>query len=963
MSTENTGIQVKQPTPTLLKEVKVDFKKLLPTLAKSGVDAFTGFFTGNWSGLAKDAVDLSTAFGLAKSTEEKAGLLIINSLSNAIEELINSNLSLFPNEIEKRNSKQLQQNLSNALENYNSLTINQDFFEHPENLPFLKDVKASFLNWLKTVIANPNQAESISNRLSEYFASALFQEWKNNQSQYQVILDELDNPFAKAQEKQRQWYYYRASLQKQIQEPVFDEAFSLKEIYINLRAYYESSSKENTDVDDIVNNEKYNRKTQRIVVNPTTELDKWLDKADKNDPIRMITGAPGSGKSSFGKIWAAQQAEKGKNVLFIPLHRFTVTGDLINSVGEFLTYGDIFTHNPMEKENQELSLIVIFDGLDELAKQGKIGEQTAKDFVDEIRILVNNFNQNKTRLQVLILGREVVIQANSNKFKHTDKLIYLLPYFLTDKEKRKYKYIDKENLLEKDQRQLWWQKYAKAKGKDYTGLPSALNRDNLIDITSQPLLNYLVVLSYERNNIQFDENTNINQIYADLLTAVYERGYEGENRQHQAIEGISEREFKRILMEIALTCWHGNGRTTTIKEIQIRCESGNLKQLLQKFEKSLQGSEEEKSKASISNLLLAFYFRESGDLQGSDKTFEFSHKSFGEYLTAIRLVQGLKMIDDELTRSEENYGTYDEKQALIDWANLCGASPLDFDTFPFICREMRLQKPTDVEAWQKRLCKLIEYLMVKAMPIEALNLPSFQMMIEYSKNAESALLIVLNACARVINAKKIKQLSVIDWKSSENFGEWISRLIGQRKDFELLLITDCLSYLDLKECDLRLRDFFGAILEEAILERANLVRANLVRAILEGANLGRANLGRANLEEAILVGAILVRAILVGAILVGANLEGAILEEANLVRANLERANLGRANLGRANLVGANLEEANLEGANLGRANLVGANLVGANLEEANLEGANLGRANLKNTILEGKDIKEITEN
>ncbi len=151
-----------------------------------------------------------------------------------------------------------------------------------------------------------------------------------------------------------------------------------------------------------------------------------------------------------------------------------------------------------------------------------------------------------------------------------------------------------------------------------------------------------------------------------------------------------------------------------------------------------------------------------------------------------------------------------------------------------------------------------------------------------ARNAEEALLAVLNACARVTKAT-----SEIKWQYANTFGAWISRLQGQRVGIENVLAFECLSFLNLQGCILYIRDFIGANFASTNLEKAELIFANLVRA----------NLGAANLQ--------------------GANLQGANLQGANLQGANLQGANLGAANLQEANLQGANLQRVNLEGANL----------------------------------------------
>ena len=71
----------------------------------------------------------------------------------------------------------------------------------------------------------------------------------------------------------------------------------------------------------------------------------------------------------------------------------------------------------------------------------------------------------------------------------------------------------------------------------------------------------------------------------------------------------------RILEEIALTCWHGDGRTTTVAEIEAQCKSSRLTRTLQRFQENFQ----QESGGCITRLLTAFYFRASGDVRESSK--------------------------------------------------------------------------------------------------------------------------------------------------------------------------------------------------------------------------------------------------------------------------------------------------------------------------------------------------------
>ena len=158
------------------------------------------------------------------------------------------------------------------------------------------------------------------------------------------------------------------------------------------------------------------------------------------------------------------------------------------------------------------------------------------------------------------------------------------------------------------------------------------------------------------------------------------------------------------------------------------------------------------------------------------------------------------------------------------------------------------------------------------MPMEKLDpRPNFHVENQQARNAEEALLAVLNICARLT-----QKLSEIEWSSRDSFSTWISRLQGQRVG-PYVFCLNCLSFLQLSGCLLYFKDFYMANLKRADLRGAHLSEANLERAHLPRANLSRASLSWANLREAHLE---------------GANLSGANLERANLRGAHLEGANL-----------------------------------------------------------------------
>jgi hypothetical protein len=934
------GILITKPIGILNKDINVDWRSFFTGIIKVGANTATA----NWGNLPENIVDIGAAVGLAKEPGELAWVLIFQSLIKAMASLVEDNQDLIQQanrnrEVNLDDLKVISEHrLSQSLEKLDQeeITIYQDFFENPQDLSIVAAIKTPFAEWLQSVNLNTAQAEAISQRLSIQFISALHEEWANNSDKYARLQTELDTPFIKAVEREAKrelaWRRYFAWLQNQINQRMFDEAFTLQQVYVSLRAYYEKRNAEENE-----------QKIPRIVIDLETELQTWLDAANPKDAIRVISGSPGSGKSSFTKIFAAKQAEtwtvkqidKPKvHILFIPLHLFNPEGDLVTEIGKFISsMRDIpLPPNPLEADNFVPRLLIIFDGLDELAMQGKLGADVAQKFVSEVRVEVNKANTSQTRLQVLISGREVVVQNNSSEFRKEKQILYILPYLI--EEQQQTNYIDENKLLNADQRQLWWRSYGSASDRGYLGLPTELDKGQLREITAQPLLNYLVALSYDQGELVLSENSNLNDIYASLLTRVYRRVWADDNPH---IRGVEEKDFVSILEGIAIAAWHGgDGRTTTVKKIESLCDKDILKRVLDVFKTS-------DSKAGITRLLTAFYFRKSGYKQ-DEETFEFTHKSFGEYLTAKRIVWEVKSQYERRELSKTSpYVTWNEKDALKQWAELCGSTPMDNYLFEFVINEIRLQQDkdkVDVGKWQEMLCHLIGFMLRHGMPMELLpEIKSFHQANQQARNAEEALLVVLNACARV--TQKMSQIKWPDLETSEAseepkasnvFGAWISRLHGQRVSLSAdVLCLDCLSFLDLRNCILVAKDFLWANLEGANLEGANL----------EGANLRVANLEGANLRVAKLEGAILERAKLYGANLEGANLEGANLEGAKLYGANLRVAKLYGAKLYGANLGGANLEGANLRVANLGGANLVGANLRVAKVEWPKLLPAN----------------------
>lgn len=769
---------VTKPVSVWSREIQVSsFSDLFASLGKAAINGATG----QWSNLGGDAVDAASKMGLTLDPGQRAWLLIYRALGRAVSQLLESNQPLLAEEPRRNEvSKEIEQALA-ALDDL-ELVIDASFFENPKQSPLLDAFRGPFAQWLGQYLESSEEARAIASRLPSYFVFALYEEWRDRSQDYAEIQAQLDTPFTKAESRERAWQAYRAWLQRQVELPMFTEAFGLKSVFVEPNAYYLKRKSNATDFyGEDSKTVDSNSQVERCVVSLMVTLMEWVETAGRNDAIRMICGGPGCGKSSFTKVVAAKLADENPELplLFIPLHQFDPKADLVEAVDQFIENDPdgILPPNPLAKEARGQKVLLIFDGLDELALQGKVGAEVAQQFVREVLKRLDRFNTGMTtspKLLALISGRELVVQANQTEFRREGQILHMLPYYLSEQERKAYQ--DPGNLLEQDHRDYWWRRYGAATGQDYqVGMPWALKLNNLTEITAQPLLNYLVALSYSRGELQVSSTSNLNEIYGDLLNNVYDRGWD-EKRLHPGTQGMRRPEFKRILEEIALAAWHGDGRTTTVREIATHCKNSGLERLLQTFQTG--------ASQGVTRLLTAFYFRQSGQRE-SEKTFEFTHKSFGEYLTARRIVGEVKRIHRDLVRREQHWDEgCDEKEALERWSKLCGPTKMDKYLFRFICDEICLlfsakDGTVQVQAWQSTLSRLMKVMLGEGMPMEKLSLPDFQVMNEQAKHAEEALLVVMNACARCTQTA-----SEVQWPNDDKaiFGAWFARIQGQRTE-------------------------------------------------------------------------------------------------------------------------------------------------------------------------------------
>ena len=283
----------------------MDYKGLFKSLSK-GVIHVSG---GKLEEAGIDATETLSALGLKTEDPGEIAFLLINrSINEALLDLVNESSCLQLMDEKMDPDAMIEQlDFTSAVA---EVFIDRKFLDRPAELPFLKDVQSLLQKWLEGLcVSDPKagpSAKAIADRLPSYFVYSLIQEWRKNAKTYLPIIEALDTPFARAGDREWAWSAYSALLNQRIDEGIFDEPFSLRQMYVPLNAFYLEDKK-----DGKVQSEemaRMGRKRRRVVVSLEKELEQWLNNPRSQDAIRVISGGPGSGKSSFARIFAAKHS-------------------------------------------------------------------------------------------------------------------------------------------------------------------------------------------------------------------------------------------------------------------------------------------------------------------------------------------------------------------------------------------------------------------------------------------------------------------------------------------------------------------------------------------------------------------------------------------------------------------------------------------------------------------------------
>lgn len=605
------------------------------------------------------------------------------------------------------------------------------------------------------------------------------------------------------------------------------------------------------------------------------ELHRWLSAGKNDDALRVVSGGPGSGKSSSAMMFARKVAsERRCNVFLIPVQGLNVDRPIDEVVDDFVqkTKGRVgaLGGNPLTwLETDPLPLLLIFDGLDEVARPEGAGLEVTQRFLNALRSRLDHLNggSQNARLMALALGRP---QATEDSIRAVgglgdQALLHAMPLCplgetrLANHGDARARLDDPEALKDQDHREAFWRRYRRFdRDCKEEQPPKALASPDLGEMTREPLLLYLLFFS----GMDWQQvGANRNGIYRAIFHKIHDRDLK-KPHGHKAKVGLEdEKDFFALMECLGLASWQGGGRTGTDQDFS------NIRDhvYITKSKKKLR----DLKSAELRNVAVqTFTYRGDGDEPG----YAFIHKSFGEYLTALALIEAsmawLEKHDDEPAEFAER------------WLQLTAWARLTSDILRFMVDEVQLRarKWSDARETVQDLVAIAEHTLQHGFPVHN-RLRSFKGEIDWrqseiaQRNAEEALYALIHAWAEtgypldLLNKGKEPGSwtpgPITIFRGGATVGSFDDRPASADAMFRRVgsqwtgrgVIFDILARWDLSRQFLRLADF--QIRNSASSERsgtnlcgANLSRAHLYKADLSGADLSRADCSRLDIDSA-----------------------------------------------------------------------------------------------------------------
>jgi hypothetical protein len=383
----------------------------------------------------------------------------------------------------------------------------------------------------------------------------------------------------------------------------------------------------------------------------------------------------------------------------------------------------------------------------------------------------------------------------------------------------------KSSLWKLDQRPAWWKRYAFLTGQP-EAVPEAFKTTRLAGITHEPLLCYLLTLAGYATDHWGLAADNRNRIYQALVNSIYDRGWgEGAAKRQGVGKTLSRSDFNKLMETIALAAWLGGDVRVASEEMFDRCVSITGAQQAWKAFTDDNGSD-------VTNLAMNFYLKAS---ERSQRGFEFTHKSFGEYLAARALLSVAAQVSSQVPRRIEH--------ALEDWSRAARSGEFNSETLGFMNDEVRLllhateggSSVQKIEAIKLAFEQLAEIVAAEGFPLSR-DTSSWKTLHTEQMNAECGLWLVINSCAKALfSVGEVDKSSIeINWPTDDGWSDLLSRLGNAPRTS---IINRCMAHITAPKESFQHLHAYALDLSHANLQGATFVACNLSAVNFKGANL------------------------------------------------------------------------------------------------------------------------------
>ena len=180
-------------------------------------------------------------------------------------------------------------------------------------------------------------------------------------------------------------------------------------------------------------------------------------------------------------------------------------------------------------------------------------------------------------------------------------------------------------------------------------------------LIDEPLLCYLVALSVSGDGEGETAPENVNAVYKSLFDQIWRRVW-GKEPVGPASAFENREDYEQLLEHVALTAWRsGEPRVASADAFEKLIDRTSVEDIWRRFQRNTEDRED-----GFTTLALTFFFRAK---TAGERGFEFTHKSFGEYLAA----RGLLRFAEHQAR---NFNESRDANDFAKWQALTGAAEL-----------------------------------------------------------------------------------------------------------------------------------------------------------------------------------------------------------------------------------------------------------------------------------------------